>query len=418
MLRRMGVLVCGLVLGACAVTVAPAATRSIATSRPLPTAPGTPTTPETSSTAPTTVVEPTVSAPVPAPTTVATTTTVPATRSIELAFVGDILPHSPLWRGAARIAEADGRDGYDFDPMLAELAPLLERADLAVCHLETPIAPDGEELSTVPLYGVPAEIADAIAAAGFDHCSTASNHSLDRGVAGVDRTVSVLEAAGVTQSGMARVPEEIWPRVLDVSGVAVAHLSYTWSFNGIPLPRDEPWRSASIDPDRILLDAETARLLGAEVVVVSLHWGAEQVHDVTRYQREIADRITADGSVDLIVGHHAHVLQPVERVNGTWVMFGLSNVLSNLPASPSWTRASQDAAVALVRVEVDTDGVTTVGRPELHPTWVDKQAEWTVRVVADELERGDLDPNRLAALEASWDRSMAIVGEFVPERRP
>ncbi|MFP5487436.1 MAG: CapA family protein, partial [Acidimicrobiia bacterium] len=111
-----------------------------------------------------------------------------------MAFSGDILPHSPLWRQAERNAAADGRTGFDFGPMLAGLRTVHDTVDVAVCHLETPIAPAGEEYSTMPFYGVPAEIADAIAAAGFDRCSTASNHTADRGVAGIERTVDVLEA--------------------------------------------------------------------------------------------------------------------------------------------------------------------------------------------------------------------------------
>ena len=83
--------------------------------------------------------------------------------------------------------------------------------DLAVCHLETPIAPEGEQYTTFPLYGVPPGVVDALAGAGFDRCSTASNHTVDRGVAGIDRTVAVLEAHGLGQSGMARTPDEIAP---------------------------------------------------------------------------------------------------------------------------------------------------------------------------------------------------------------
>ena len=90
-----------------------------------------------------------------------------------MAFTGDTLVHSPLWRRAAFNAAGSG---YDFRPMLERLRPVLEPVDLAVCHFETPIAPEGEALSTAPIYGVPAEIADALVAAGYDRCSTASNH--------------------------------------------------------------------------------------------------------------------------------------------------------------------------------------------------------------------------------------------------
>lgn len=331
-----------------------------------------------------------------------------------MAFSGDILPHSPLWRQAERNAAADARTGFDFAPMLAGLAPLHGQVDLAVCHLETPVAPTGEAFSTMPYYGVPAEIAAAIAAAGFDRCSTASNHALDRGSAGIDRTVDVLEAAGVDQSGMARRPDEIGPAVDEVAGVVYSHLSYTWSYNGLSLPEGEEWRSALIDPERIVADAERARAMGAEIVVVSLHWGAEGVHEPTAWQREIADVITAPGVIDLVVGHHAHVVQPIELVNGTWVVFGLGNVLSNLPTSDRWPAATQDAAVVTVALTVEADGAVTVARPVATPTWVDRDAGWIVRIVDDSLARDDLDPGARSRLMASRARTVAVLGDFVP----
>ena len=88
-------------------------------------------------------------------------------------------------------------------------------------------------------------------------------------------------------------------------------------------------------------------------------------------------------------------------------------MLSNLPASPSWTRASQDAAVAVVPIDIDAEGAITVARPELHATWVDKDAEWRIRLVADELRRPNLTDGRRRALEASWERTQAVVGGFV-----
>ena len=331
-----------------------------------------------------------------------------------MAFTGDILPHSPLWGRAADNARAAGGTGFDFDPMLAGLAPVIAPVDLAVCHLETPIAPIGESLSTMPLYGVPAEIVDAIAATGYDRCSTASNHAADRGASGIDRTVSVLEAAGVGQSGMARTPDEIAPHVFEVGGVAIAHLSYTHGYNGLSLPPGEEWRSALIDPIRIVEEAHEARALGAEAVIVSLHWGAEGQHAPTQFQRDVAAWLTASDSVDLIVGHHAHVVQPIEQINGVWVVFGLGNVLSNLPTSSTWPAASQDAMVVTTALTVTADGAVAFERPVAHPTWVDKGAGWVVRLVDDELARPDLEPGRRAPLEASLLRTAAVVGPYLP----
>ena len=125
-------------------------------------------------------------------------TSVPTEISLTLAVSGDILPHSRLWQGAKRnaiansTADSDG-DGYDFRPMFALVKPILSSVDLAICHLETPIAPAGEELSTFPFFGVPSEITDALAYAGYDRCSTASNHAMDRGTRGIDATLNALD---------------------------------------------------------------------------------------------------------------------------------------------------------------------------------------------------------------------------------
>ena len=305
-----------------------------------------------------------------------------------------------------------GLDGYDFTPMLAGLAPIVGSADLAICHLETPIAPTGEAFSTSPKYGVPAEIADAIADAGYDRCSTASNHTYDKGSAGIDRTVNVLESRGIAQSGMARTPEEILPRLFEVNGVEFCHLSYTFSYNGLSLPEDEAWRSAIIDPKRIIADAQAARSLGAQVVLVSVHWGAEGIHEPTQFQRSVADEITASGLIDLVIGHHAHVVQPIEQINGTWVIFGLGNILSNLPTSDRWPAASQDGAVVTVTVTVGDDGKPTVNRPVVHPTWVDKDAGWIVLPVMEALG-GDLSPGQRGRLESSLERTRAVMGDYL-----
>ena len=147
---------------------------------------------------------------VPATTSVTTTTSVAPTTAITFAFTGDILPHTPLINQAKRTAiansTAETKLDYDFRPMFLDIKSLVSDVDLAVCHLETPIAPEGEELSTFPLFGVPKEITTAIADAGFDRCSTASNHTYDRGNDGIDATINALEDAGIEQSGMARTP--------------------------------------------------------------------------------------------------------------------------------------------------------------------------------------------------------------------
>jgi poly-gamma-glutamate synthesis protein (capsule biosynthesis protein) len=332
-------------------------------------------------------------------------------------FGGDVLVHSQLWRQAAQNVGPLGRErgvNYDFRPMFGEIRRRVRSADVAICHLETPIVPSGERLSTFPRFGVPAEIAPALADAGFDRCSTASNHSLDRGMAGIQATIAALEGAGISQAGMARNRGEIAPTIQIRDGLVYSHLSYTFGYNDGRSPDGERSRSALIDPRRIIADARAARAQGARVVIASLHWGVERRHEVSSYQRDVARALARSGAVDLVVGHHAHVLQPIEQIEGMWVIFGLSNLLSNMPTDSRWPEASQDGALVEVTLRVDED-IVSVKRPIVHPTWVDKKAGFVVREAIGGGGRADLAEGVRRSLHASLARTMKLLGAFVPK---
>jgi len=226
---------------------------------------------------------------------------------------------------------------FDFRPMFDPMRPVVEAADLALCHMEVPTAPDGR-LTSYPSFGAPGQVMDGLAHAGYDGCSTASNHSLDRGYPGVVRTLEELDRVGLGHSGTARGPWETGPRVYSLragtSTVEVAHLSYAYGFNGYRLPADAPWAANQIDPDRIRADAAAARAAGAELVVVSLHWGTEYQHQPDAFQRSTAEAILPGSEIDLVIGHHAHVVQPIEMVHGRYVVWGLGNQLSNQTQAP------------------------------------------------------------------------------------
>ena len=330
---------------------------------------------------------------------------------LTMAFSGDALWHSPLW---ARAQQNAGGVGYDFVPMLARIRPIVEAVDLGVCHLETPIAPPGEELSTYPSFGVPAEVVVAIEQAGYDRCSTASNHVFDRGITGIEATIAALGAVGITQAGMARTPEEIGPTVFEVDGFAVSHLSYTEWYNGRRPPAGEVWRSALIDPARIIADATEARRLGAEVVVVSVHWGVEGSHLISAAQRSVAEAITAGGVVDLVVGHGPHVVQPIEQVNGVWVIYSLGNHISNLPVNESWPASTQDGAIVTVAGARQADGTFAFQPPTVHPTWVDKRAGWLVRPAITDFADPAVPAATRDVLWVSLLRSGEHLGEYFP----
>ncbi len=250
-------------------------------------------------------------------------------RRFSVVMSGDVLVHNGVWESAEDFAAAEGKNGMDFAPMFAAMRPVLESADLAVCHLETPLAqPDGPFLN-YPIFSTPPQVVDGLERSGVDACTTASNHSLDTGWEGLKRTLDTLDAKGLPHAGTARTRKEAeTPLILDVAGVKVALLSYTYGTNGIPIPSAQPWSVSLIDADDIERDARRARRDGAEVVIVALHHGTEYTTAPDALQREVVDQITKSDAIDLVYGHHAHVPQPIDIVHGTWVAYGLGNFIA------------------------------------------------------------------------------------------
>lgn len=324
---------------------------------------------------------------------------------------GDLLSHIPVLDQAH---EYGGGAAYDFTPMFAAVRPTLEAADVSICHLETPLVPTGTEPDPLPPdYGIPAELAAGIKVAGFDRCSLASNHAMDKGAAGVDTTLGALDGVGVGHTGMARTPEEAAPSVFTSNGVTIAHLSATYGYNIGP-PNGESWRSNLIDTGRIVAEAQQARAGGAEFVIASLHWGAEGSTDVTFDQRRVADEIMASGAVDLIVGHHAHVVQPIEQINGRWVVFGLGNFLSAMNASTKCCGIrGQDGMMVRIEVTEQADGSFVASQPQAIATYIDRDSYVILPVqagITDPARAGTVGPG---ALQESLNRTASVVGPYL-----
>ncbi len=242
---------------------------------------------------------------------------------------GDMLLHSGLWESARIDAQTTGRGVMDYRPLLADLRPVVSRADLAICHMETPLAPPGGPFYSYPVFSVPPAIVPALKWEGYDACTTASNHSIDQGFDGLVRTLRDFDKAGIAHAGTAETRQEsITPVLLDAGGVTVGLISATYGTNGIPLPEGKPWSVPLIRPDKIVRMAAKARAAGADIVMVALHWGLEYVHEPSSDQVAIAQQLTQSPDIDFIYGHHAHVVQPYDKVNGTWVVYGLGNAVA------------------------------------------------------------------------------------------
>jgi poly-gamma-glutamate capsule biosynthesis protein CapA/YwtB (metallophosphatase superfamily) len=257
-----------------------------------------------------------------------TTTTTTLPRTFSMLFTGDLLIHRGVSSMAASLSEEPGRL-FDFRPLLEPLRPIVEGVDWAVCHLEVNLSATDDRLSSYPRFRAPGQLAADVADIGFDACTTASNHTMDHGADGVIETLGVLDRAGLRFTGTARSPEEErTSRIYDIGGVRVHHLAYTYWFNGLSVPDDMPWMSHEIDEDLILADAAEARAAGAEFVVVSLHWGEQYQHTPNPQQSELGPALLASPDIDLIIGHHAHVVQPIDLVEGEWLVYGMGNLIS------------------------------------------------------------------------------------------
>ncbi|MGQ4418037.1 CapA family protein [Streptomyces sp. SAS_269] len=251
----------------------------------------------------------------------------PAARAVTLVASGDVLPD----RSVAKRAGYDaGGHGHDYRPMLSGVEPLVHGADLALCHLES-ITGDGTADADAMS---PPQLAAGLAATGYDGCATASDHALDDGAPGIRRTLDTLDRAGLRHTGTARTEAESRSVTLYRAGLArIAHLSYTYGTNGRPLPTGQPWAVNPLDADRIVSDARAARLAGADLVVVSVHWGTEWQDAPDRTQLGLARALTAATTngrpdIDLLLGTRAHVPQAYQKVNGTWVVYGLGDQIA------------------------------------------------------------------------------------------
>ena len=286
---------------------------------------------------------------------------------------GDVLVHQDRALTAGALQD-DG--SYDFSGVLAPVAPLIGAADLAICHLETPVAPPGGPYRGYPRFAVQPEIVTALAGAGYDLCSTASNHSLDDGTEGLVRTLDALDAAGIAHTGTYRSEaESIEPRIVEASGVRVGHVAATFGLNGVPLPDGREW-SVDVAPvpdvDGLLAAAARARAAGAEVVVASLHCCLEYRHDPTDAQAAAVRALLASPDIDLVLGHHAHVVQPFEQIAGEWVAYGLGN---HVAEHATRGYPTEDSVMARFTFTRGADGRFTVTTAEAVPLRIELGAD-------------------------------------------
>ncbi|MFE4060627.1 CapA family protein [Streptomyces sp. NPDC059096] len=343
-----------------------------------------------------------------------------AQRGFTLVASGDVLPHDSVitWGNEA----ADG-DGYDFRPMLAGVKPVVSGADLAICHMETVYGEEEGPFSGYPAFVSPPQLAAGLRATGYDSCSTASNHTLDDGADGVRRTLDAFDKAGLKHTGSARSAAEAGrPALLTAGGARVAQLAYTYGTNDQPLPDGQPWAVNLVDERRIVADARAARKAGADVVVVSLHWGTEWQTEPDDDQLGLGRALTASRTggrpdIDLILGTHAHVPQAYEKVNGTWVVYGMGDQIAGTMANDDGDQDGRGNQGSIGRFTFAPPAAPgqrwRVAKAEFVPQLMDLTSGRVVslpRALRDEPDRDDYQEARSSITSAVLGRGAAADG--------
>lgn len=336
-----------------------------------------------------------------------------AGRQVTIVVGGDVLLHSGLVdqaRADARANPAKATNGLDFRPLLAAATPYVSGADLAICNLETPFAKVGGPYSGYPVFAVPQDILPALRDTGFDGCSTASNHAWDQGMVGINRTLDAMDAVGLKHAGTARSADEAGrTTIFEVRGVKVALLSYGYGLNGFQLPADKTWAVNLIDVPRMLADAKRARAEGAQIVAVAMHAGSEYVQSPNDEQRSAAKALAESGDVDLIYGHHVHVLQPVDKIGSVWVAYGMGNMVHTQHRRPHLAMTQAEALAKFTFTE-GPDGRFRATAAEVRPVAMSVLGEpWRFVDLPTTLADPGLSAGKRAAYQKVYDRAVTAL---------
>jgi len=155
--------------------------------------------------------------------------------------------------------------------------------------------------------------------------------------------------------------------ITTANGVKIAQLAYSFDFNGIPIPSDKPWLANLTDVPKILAAAHRAKQAGADIVVLSMHWGTEYDHLATQTQRQQADELLASPDIDVILGDHAHVVQPAQELHGKWVFYCMGNQISR---HENPIEASREGIMPRLTFTEVSPGTFKLTKAEAIPTWM------------------------------------------------
>lgn len=260
-------------------------------------------------------------------------------KNVRFSFLcaGDNVIHPALYIEAKRRATEDSRE-YNFMPMYSDVADIIASADIAFINQETLMAGDEEYgLSGYPHFNSPQDLGHELYDLGFDIVNIANNHMLDKGAKGLSDTLDFYSTLDFMMIGGYRNQADYdTVRIYEHEGVKIAMLSYTEHTNGLSLSSSSELITPLLDDEVIKKQVKAARET-ADLVFVSVHWGEENTTKPTQKQKHYS-QVMADAGVDVIIGHHPHVLQPMEWLEGdsgkkTLCIYSLGNLVSEMEHS-------------------------------------------------------------------------------------
>jgi len=296
-------------------------------------------------------------------------------QTITIGAIGDILIHTRVYE------DARTEGSYDFKRMLAPVKKMLEEPDFTIANQESLAGGSKLGLSGYPAFNSPYEITDALQDAGIDLVTLANNHSLDKGEKGIQSSLAYYDKIGMPYVGMHKDElDASTERILSIQGIKVGFLSYTYGTNGIQVPDGKDYLVNYLEDKKIISDLKSMRKK-ADIILVNAHWGNEYERTPSEEQRRLA-KLMAENGADVIIGHHPHVLQPIEWLKHakgeTLVVYSLGNFLSGQ------VRDYKDIG-GMVTIEIEktwneAGSKTSVLNPSFSPTYMTSSNEENYQV--------------------------------------
>lgn len=289
-----------------------------------------------------------------------------------LTAIGDVMCHNTQYMDAY-----DSDTGtYDFSYVFDNISSYTKTANICIGNLETSFAGEDRGYSNYPTFNSPDSLADSLKSIGVDVLSTAGNHALDMGFSGLSRTIDVLDKADISHLGTYKIQEDQDKVLIKyVKGVKIAFIDYTYGTNGISVPSDKKFCINLIDKDLIKKHIETAKNQNADMIVACMHWGTEYQTKQNSEQEELADFLFQNG-VNVIIGNHPHVIQPMEKRTVTledgstrdgFVVYALGNFICDQNAVNT-----RDSIILNLKITKHTDGSITIDNYDYVPIYMYK----------------------------------------------